>query len=257
MGLVANALTNESAMETLHYGFGGSPARRFLPTHGASSRTFTTEVLPGVMIHVLGPSRDENVIRDMDPPSGQSYISQLTRQPSEDTPPPPFPSPADWILATSAIPSYLKLDTNEEGFIKQLGEGLEESVTVALDSAVNGTSLMLILQFGKAILLFPGDSQWGTWEVAMKDPEWRGLLEKTTFYKVGHHGSHNATPVEFIDQLLKDGNALWGAMVSVKPVDKWPSIPRIPLLQKLKERARTGVVRSDALNEEVPNGCLY
>jgi len=252
--LASNALTNESAMQTLHQGFTGSPVRRFLPMRGAANRTFTTDALPGVTIHALGPSRDESAIRNMDPPIGQSYLSQSVSQQDGGKALPPFPNIDEWKIEESSLPLSLKLSESDQKFVNTVGEGFEDSVAVALDSAVNGTSLMLIFQFGKATLLFPGDAQWGTWELAMKDPEWRGLLAKTTFYKVGHHGSHNATPVEYVDQLLKTGNALWGAMASVKMIEKWPSIPRKPLLEKLGAQAQHGLVRSDRLKDDVPSG---
>src|SRR5216683_427479 len=49
----------------------GNPTRRFLPTLDPAERTFTTAALPGVTVHVLGPSRDKEVIRDMTPPKGE------------------------------------------------------------------------------------------------------------------------------------------------------------------------------------------
>ncbi len=70
--LAHNALTNEDAMRTLHEGFKGTPQRRYLPTPQADEQTFQTPALPGVTVHVMGPSRDEQVIRDMDPPGGAS-----------------------------------------------------------------------------------------------------------------------------------------------------------------------------------------
>lgn len=36
---------------------------------------------------------------------------------------------------------------------------------------------------------------WGTWLNVLQDPEWKSLLERVAFYKIGHHGSHNATPI--------------------------------------------------------------
>ena len=66
-------LTNEKEMKTLHSGFSGDPERRFLPTK-TDGRLLKTDVLPGVKIHVLGPSRERDVIRDMDPPKGKSFL---------------------------------------------------------------------------------------------------------------------------------------------------------------------------------------
>jgi len=118
------------------------------------------------------------------------------------------------------------------------------ATAVSLDKAVNGTSLMLVFEYRGAYLLFPGDAQWGTWNAAMGTPAARDLLARTTFYKVGHHGSHNATPVRFLEEVLPARARMWGAAASVRPVKAWPEIPRGPLLTALGTHADR-VVRSD------------
>ena len=72
--LTLNALSNERAMATLHEGFAGNPKRRFLPEAGTPDLILETDALPGVTVYVLGPSRDKAVIRDMNPPAGESYL---------------------------------------------------------------------------------------------------------------------------------------------------------------------------------------
>jgi hypothetical protein len=77
-----------------------------------------------------------------------------------------------------------------------------------MSNFVNNTSLVLAIELPgtKKVLLFVGDAQRGNWvswaakgwdssngladgeEVTVAD-----LLGRTVFYKVGHHGSHNAT----------------------------------------------------------------
>ncbi len=61
-----------------------------------------------------------------------------------------------------------------------------------MDDAMNNTSVILLITAGTKKLLFPGDAQWENWEHALthnlKD------LEDVDVYKVGHHGSLNATP---------------------------------------------------------------
>jgi beta-lactamase superfamily II metal-dependent hydrolase len=122
---------------------------------------------------------------------------------------------------------------------------------VQLEKAVNGTSLVLVLEVGRACLLFPGDAQWGTWRAALADSEWRDLLARTTFFKIGHHGSRNATPKELVEQVLTDGLA---AMVSTSTVSIWPDIPREPLLEALAKKTTRGLVRSDKPPAELPDG---
>ena len=68
----------------------------------------------------------------------------------------------------------------------------------------NNTSLVLVFELGKGgkVLLFVADAQAGSW-YSWTDGSWtdddgdtitaRDLLARTVLYKVGHHGSHNAT----------------------------------------------------------------
>ena len=64
----------------------------------------------------------------------------------------------------------------------------------ALDKAMNNTSLILLMKVGRRSLLFPGDAQWENWAYALGQPEYREMLREVDLYKVGHHGSLNATP---------------------------------------------------------------
>ena len=72
----------------------------------------------------------------------------------------------------------------------------------ALDSALNNTSLILVFEIGDKKLLFPGDAQIENWqyvlERASRDTnegrDLAELLSTVDLYKVGHHGSLNATP---------------------------------------------------------------
>ena len=63
-----------------------------------------------------------------------------------------------------------------------------------LDDVMNNTSVILLLEVGKRKILLPGDAQIENWSYALSRPEWRKRLEDGTIYKVGHHGSRNATP---------------------------------------------------------------
>jgi beta-lactamase superfamily II metal-dependent hydrolase len=237
---VSNSLTNAEAMEMLHKGFAGRPKRSFLPFRRRSDNSFETETLPGVTVHVLGPSRDKQVIRDMDPPKGQSYLRRQEVEEADDKGFLPFH--ADWAIKPEAFdPAHQILKPRELGWINNIGEDVEFAVAVALEAAVNGTSLMLLLQIGKAYLLFPGDAQWGTWKAALDDPDWRTLLGRTNFYKIGHHGSHNATPLLFVEEVLADD---FLAMASVRPITKFRFIPKTELMQELRKKSNK-VVRSD------------
>lgn len=252
LAIAQNNLTNRAAMKTLHAGFSGQPQRRFLPTKRRRERSFDTPVLPGVKVHVLGPSRKEEVIRDMDPEKSESYLQfLLTRSQPADQRLRPFRS--EWSLPLTAYRrSYPHLnftDHMKRQFTK-VGSGTEFDLVTKLEKSVNGTSLLLMFVIGKAHLLFPGDAQWGTWKAAMDDPEWQELLSKTAFYKIGHHGSHNATPRSFVKKHLP--KSFFG-MVSTRNTKKWGDIPRLPLLEALRKRSNR-VVRSDQSDVPDPVG---
>ena len=68
------------------------------------------------------------------------------------------------------------------------------SIARTLDSAMNNTSLILLFEIGQTCLLFPGDAQWENWRYALSQPRFQKLLKRVSIYKVGHHGSLNATP---------------------------------------------------------------
>lgn len=95
---------------------------------------------------------------------------------------PPLPGPARWL-------------------IERLADQKTSSVTRLvrkLDDALNNTSLLLLLEIGKLRLLFPGDAQIENWEYTLEklleDAELKEALAGIDLYKVGHHGSRNATP---------------------------------------------------------------
>jgi hypothetical protein len=64
----------------------------------------------------------------------------------------------------------------------------------ALDKVMNNTSLILLFEVNGKKLLFPGDAQIENWSYALSKPEIKRLLSTVNVYKVGHHGSRNATP---------------------------------------------------------------
>ena len=83
--------------------------------------------------------------------------------------------------------------------------GAAGAMALKMDSDTNNTSLALALELpGPAgdVMLFPGDAQVGNWE-SWRDQPYQDehgaaltaeqLLNRTRLYKVGHHGSHNAT----------------------------------------------------------------
>jgi beta-lactamase superfamily II metal-dependent hydrolase len=260
--LARNALTNAAAMETLHEGFAGSPRRRFLPYVTRKRNSFSPGQLPGVLVHAMGPSRDPEVIRDMDPPEGGGFLRLLEEESEDGQSPQPFErewaiEPEDFRANDELEHLHLADDRLEQ--IDGLSEVDHFQLAVSLEKAVNGTSLMLMFELGRAFLLFPGDAQWGTWQAALGDQRWSDLIERTVFYKVGHHGSHNATPRRFVEELLakrRPGPRAklrdFSAAVSTRHIERWQFIPKEELMKAL-ESTTSSVARSDVRDKPIKN----
>jgi len=139
--------------------------------------------------------------------------------------------------------------------------GVSETMALQLDSATNNTSLVIAIELidTEEVLLFPGDAQAGNW-MSWQDVQWKAdrdekrkaesgpaLLAKTIFYKVGHHGSHNATLKELgLEQMTS------GGLVAMIPVDHamavkkhWGRMPLPELVDRLEEKTEGRVLRID------------
>lgn len=238
--------------------------------------------LPGmeeeVKVYVLGPPRNTKLLFDITAGKGESYDHKLkaaddnadsflkalsnfsstgTADPDEDY----FPfnnrlqKPiTDKQFAKSSYNDikneWQKIDTD---WLDQAGR-----LALYLDSYTNNTSLVLAFELVKSgkVLLFVGDAQTGNW-LSWNDILWQdkpqdfnvdNLLEKTVFYKVGHHCSHNATLVAGLEKMNSD------ELVAMIPVDKndpnitkkngW-KMPASNLYNRLKEKTKFRVIRME------------
>ncbi len=130
------------------------------------------------------------------------------------------------------------------------------SFALQLDGDTNNTSLALAFELpGGHVLLFPGDAQVGNWEswhsdstgksLVMEDESTgrkvtaESLLNRVVLYKVGHHGSHNATLREKGLEMMTrpDLSALVPVDAYVAHVKKrWTKMPFNPLMKRLGEK---------------------
>ena len=251
--LAMNSLSNKGAEQTLLNGFDGDPDHRYLPAVDRHDRSFSTDLLPGVRIHALGPSHDPAIVATLDPPKGKYF------------PPPPDENGANPAAAGTGVgagssaagrifpdryrieparyhATYPRLaDHADMAEVQRRAEEDFLGAAAALEDAINGTSLVLVLEIGARCIVLGGDAEWGTWSEILDDAEWCDLLRRTAVYKVSHHGSYNGTPKPFVDDLLPD-DAI--SLVSLRPIENWPSIPRTTLLDALETGART-LVRTD------------
>jgi hypothetical protein len=135
-------------------------------------------------------------------------------------------------------------------------------LALQLDKMTNNSSLALAIERvadGK-VLLFPADAQQGSW-LSWHGLQWTvpgrskpvgvtDLLNRTVFYKVGHHASHNATLREKGLELMPEGE-----LTAFIPVDRTIALSRNPkgswqmpafhLYRRLLEMCEGRVARSD------------
>ena len=158
--------------------------------HFENEKKSIEQTLPGVKLHILGPptvTQSPNVEKEAANVKDQYWMraneGEVRNLNSSE---PLFPG-----FDYAKIPPHAR-------WMKKKLLGLEKdmlfSLTVALDSAMNNTSLILLLEIGDKILLFPGDAQWENWEYALSVDAYVKKLKSVDVYKVGHHGSRNATP---------------------------------------------------------------
>lgn len=235
--IALNALSNDKAMTMLHSGIRSKPRTMYLESDG-SPALVDTNALPSVSAYVLGPSRSPDIIRDMDPPPGETFLRQLSGANDGDEIFEPFAD--DWPIDPANYQWPAQVSERERHAMQEAALQWDPAITVALEKAVNGTSLVLVFEIEDTVLFFPGDAQWGTWQALMADRKSAALLSRAAFWKVGHHGSHNATPQDFVNQTILPTCC---AMMSTK-TGKWDSIPRRPLLDAIRDKG-IDLARSD------------
>ena len=239
-----NARSNAPAIDNLLNGMkraDGRPAkRRFLPERKAEyPLTFETPVLPGVTVHVLGPPADPKYRKNLKVP-GSWGLDEISKAGTAADTVSPFSS--EWRVLDDRLPSHRPFQQKTLDAIRLFNDDLFY-VAKALDSFLNGESIVAVLEIGHARLLLPGDAEVGSWTVIMNNADALELAATATFLKVGHHGSHNATPITFITDHLP---AKTPAMISTQegPGNYRNGIPLPKLLDTMKER-QMPFVRSD------------
>ena len=244
---VANLVANKTSLQALHAGFSVNAQVRFFK---AGDELAKIDEVKGLAVRFLGPPTDEKFLAKMDPPAGHSYLRAAGNRVEVVNQLQPFAS--KWVIKPSASEmKELRLSEAEKKRIQDdvAGDAMD-GLAFALDKAVNNTSLVTLFTFRGQTLLFPGDAQYGNWAAWLEQDGSADILSSINFLKVAHHGSHNATPK---DALEKMATGKFAAMVSTQSTP-WPSIPRLPLMDRLKEQTKNRVLRSDSLKlQNFPN----
>lgn len=135
--------------------------------------------------------------------------------------------------------------------------GVSADLAMQLDDRTNNTSLALAFEFVDTgrVLLFVGDAQVGNWK-SWQDLKWivdgktvtgPDLLARTVYYKVGHHGSHNATLKEKGLELMTSKDLSSFIPTNEKDAKKvgWGAMPFKSILEELRKRGSGRVIRAD------------
>ncbi|ULA70028.1 MAG: ComEC family competence protein [Nitrospira sp.] len=255
-GFGFQAWSNAGALDCLHEGFASRDrgAPRFLPETESIPESFETPALPGVRVHILGPARKAELIADLDPEAdGETYRALALLAANNASPGQLGSTPFSDTWQVPDEEQGFRLDSIEIDRLKKLAQGADIIFAAEkLDGMINSTSLVLVLQVGKARLLLPGDAEWGTWKRILEDDDARALLRGATFLKIGHHGSHNATSRTLLETILpREISAMISTQAGVGNFRN--NIPLEELMDALTQRA-VHYVRSDQVNAELPDG---
>ena len=201
------------------------------------------DLLPEIKVHVLGP-----------PTLKQSETIRKQRSRDADQ----FWHLTDGRMAANEDSSSLfpghktrpasKLPTEVRWLAQRLDSAQGDQllgIVRALDRQLNNTSLILLFEAGDKKLLFPGDAQIENWSYALASPM-AEMLDDVDLYKVGHHGSLNATPKEMWNRFSKKGGkskpkrltAVLSTMPGKHGAEKdQTEVPRQSLLKALQDNS--------------------
>jgi hypothetical protein len=206
-------------------------------------------ILPGVKTHVLGPptlKESKDILKERSQDAAEFWQFQALAGQH-------IISGRGILFPQSRSVRGDQIPPNARWLVRRLqsvhGEQLLGLVR-ALDQAMNNTSVILLFEIGKQKLLFPGDAQIENWSYALKSAKDRAatrrLLKEVSLYKVGHHGSRNATPKSlwslFANRSKKQSPQRLQTVVSTMAgkhghSDSGTEVPRATLVNALKSES--------------------
>jgi hypothetical protein len=241
--LAANNTTNPDAVHNLRTM--GRRKPRFLQ-YGDASGLENARLLPGVKVRVLGPpTLKQQNLKKYAKNSDEYWIASKywglqqraalrvgTRQ--------LFPHDARYGVGAKPAPA--------RWFIEHADNALKNNVmaiVTILDKFLNNTSIILLFEVKGKKLLFPGDAQLENWQWALSQEGIPNLLKDVDVYKVGHHGSRNATPHSLWDHFEKrKGRQLISMMSTASGVYGRSEEGKVPSAKLVKSLARESDLRN-------------
>jgi beta-lactamase superfamily II metal-dependent hydrolase len=191
----------------------------------------------------LGESSDDGEVKAFDPFGGAWHAEAGDYKPSAFR---------EWTRESKENPRAAM-----EAAIQSAQPSLLFTAAKTLDGMLNNQSLVVLFTINEKKLLFAGDAQGGNWEYWMFggtpekapsvdtiDKKSKAILANLDFYKVGHHGSTNATPISAVETMAGDFASMCSTQEdSFGTVANQSEVPRVPLLAALAKKSK--IVRSD------------
>ena len=134
--------------------------------------------------------------------------------------------------------------------VRSWSEGVGDNM-LAIDRAANDSSIVFSLEWRGWRLLFPGDAELRSWRTMEREQ----AIVPVDFLKVGHHGSHNATPPdEILERLLPTGRPRGRRRVAIVSTqeDVYNAVPHPPTLDRIRARVDELLTTQDA----APGGAI-
>ncbi len=272
--------SNRASLELLKKGLGVTPSYYY---KGQEATLPPDLVAAGLGATILGPPPADEAafmkLTDLKKGVGQ-YLAASAGGGGEARQFAPFA--AEWKRDAAAYPlsAFREWAPRRQGvrpdFTRRHADALEKAIAAAqpamlltaakqLDAFLNNQSLVVLFTFNGRKLLFAGDAQAGNWESWLFDtatPSKTGqglplsaqgaaILRNLQFYKVGHHGSTNATPIAAVEAMGEGITALCSTQSDTfGSVANQSEVPRGPLLDALA-RKNCALVRSDQIAAKV------
>lgn len=238
--LAANNTSNPDAVRNLRTM--GKRRPRFLQ-YNSPSGLENARLLPGVKVRVLGPPiLKKHNIRKYAKNSDEYWISSKYWGLQERA--------CSLSGVAKLFPRQARYDKKERPihtrwFTDRADAALKNNalgIVTVLDDFLNNTSLILLFEVRGKKLLFPGDAQLENWSYALEQEGVKELLRDVDLYKVGHHGSRNATPKELWGLFDKRKKRVLTTMMStsagVYHKSEEGKVPATNLLKALKSESK-------------------
>jgi beta-lactamase superfamily II metal-dependent hydrolase len=252
--------SNAKALELLQSGFKNKPPVYYY--QGGDNPTLPDELIGKITAEILAPSpKDSGGEFAASDNKTEQYLAALGDTGVSDVKNiQPF-DPRKWPGSADEYPSHTFVEFHGTGKMEStLGDLQPDALAAAadkLDGTLNNQSLVVLFTCNGKRLLFVGDAQWGNWAywlygkaVTGSDPgisdRAKEILGTIDFYKVGHHGSTNATPIPVVDALNQHCAAMCStATGAFGSAARKTEVPRTALMEALETRTGKQLVRSD------------